>query len=326
MVSRRHARIVFEQGRFWVEDLGSANGVHFNEQRVQRHAMSHNDVVRCGSLYLRFYDDAAAGRSGMGAVPQFPPQAPGVPMSSYGSVPNQMQAAARAMGVPQGVPQAGDPMGTQRAMPAPARPVGWGPSSSPPPATSRGVVPGRPSVAPVLPQPLPPGPSPIPQVAPRPDISGPASQPRVARPEPASPKGNAPAGANEARIYELEQQLAAAEEKRKTAEAEAAAERQKTRDGDRSKRKVEQLQADLRRLRGGEKQDRIEELTAQAEKLEDENEELKHQVESLGRDLDTAKAAKRPKFGNEGQETLKGKVREAAQSLNDALSEVRINL
>jgi hypothetical protein len=67
MVSRHHARVVYVGGQFYVEDLGSSNGVFFQEQRVVRHALRHGDAVRCGSLWLRFVDSSHhRGESGYG--------------------------------------------------------------------------------------------------------------------------------------------------------------------------------------------------------------------------------------------------------------------
>src|SRR5678816_1997774 len=57
MVSRKHSMIRMEQGRFYVEDLGSSNGTHVNDVRVTKHLLTHNDVVRCGSLWLRYVED-----------------------------------------------------------------------------------------------------------------------------------------------------------------------------------------------------------------------------------------------------------------------------
>ncbi|HEU5056942.1 MAG TPA: FHA domain-containing protein [Kofleriaceae bacterium] len=59
MVSRHHARIFYLNGQYYVEDMGSSNGVFFQEQRVARHGMRHGDAVRCGSLWLRFVDAPA---------------------------------------------------------------------------------------------------------------------------------------------------------------------------------------------------------------------------------------------------------------------------
>jgi hypothetical protein len=80
MVSRHHSRIFWGGGGYVLEDLSSANGVYFQEQRVQSHLFKHGDAVRCGSLWLRFVDTAPAGQQpgtppvmmqhpGMGAVP-----------------------------------------------------------------------------------------------------------------------------------------------------------------------------------------------------------------------------------------------------------------
>src|SRR6478672_4093766 len=66
MVSRHHSRIFWGGGGYVLEDLSSANGVYFQEQRVQSHLFKHGDAVRCGSLWLRFVDQQQAG----GAAPQ----------------------------------------------------------------------------------------------------------------------------------------------------------------------------------------------------------------------------------------------------------------
>ncbi|HEY1813125.1 MAG TPA: FHA domain-containing protein [Kofleriaceae bacterium] len=75
MVSRRHAQFRMENGRFVVEDLGSANGTHLNSTRIQKQAIGHADVIQCGSLVIRFSDEGGvnvvsqqgqAGMAGMG--------------------------------------------------------------------------------------------------------------------------------------------------------------------------------------------------------------------------------------------------------------------
>ncbi len=111
MVSRHHSRIYWGGGGYVLEDLSSANGVYFQEQRVQNHMFKHGDAVRCGSLWLRFVDTnqiAAAGGSvspppagdhlmmqhpGMGAVPTSGPTGhvamqggnPALPIPSHGN-------------------------------------------------------------------------------------------------------------------------------------------------------------------------------------------------------------------------------------------------
>ncbi len=69
MVSRHHARIFWGGGGYVLEDLSSANGVYFQEQRVQSHLFKHGDAVRCGSLWLRFVDPAQLGQSSSGTPP-----------------------------------------------------------------------------------------------------------------------------------------------------------------------------------------------------------------------------------------------------------------
>jgi pSer/pThr/pTyr-binding forkhead associated (FHA) protein len=63
MVSRKNCRIWLQSGHWQVEDLGSSNGTFVNEARVQRQVLRHADVVRCGTLQVRFIevDDGASG-------------------------------------------------------------------------------------------------------------------------------------------------------------------------------------------------------------------------------------------------------------------------
>lgn len=71
MVSRHHSRVFWGGGGYVLEDLSSANGVYFQEQRVQSHLFKHGDAVRCGSLWLRFVD--------LGGAPVAAPPGPGGP-------------------------------------------------------------------------------------------------------------------------------------------------------------------------------------------------------------------------------------------------------
>ena len=79
MVSRHHARMYWGGGGYVLEDLGSANGVFYQEQRVKSHLFKHGDAVRCGSLWLRFVDEqevADRGSSnGGGGSPALSPAA-----------------------------------------------------------------------------------------------------------------------------------------------------------------------------------------------------------------------------------------------------------
>jgi hypothetical protein len=102
MVSRHHARI-FWGGGYVLEDLSSANGVYFQEQRVQTHLFKHGDAVRCGSLWLRFVDTNALNAGGGPAQPMIP-QHPGAgagtpsgPTNHHPSVPSAQQPAVSPM-------------------------------------------------------------------------------------------------------------------------------------------------------------------------------------------------------------------------------------
>ncbi len=64
MVSRRNYRLWLESGAWFVEDLGSSNGTFVNDQRVQKQQLRHADIVRCGTLQVRFViiDDKPSSR------------------------------------------------------------------------------------------------------------------------------------------------------------------------------------------------------------------------------------------------------------------------
>lgn len=113
MVSRNHARIFWHGGQCYVEDLGSANGVFYQEQRVTRHALKHGDAVRCGSLWLRFVDDR----------PQAAQPAP-APAA------NPVPAAAPVQAPPPAPAPAPVPVRDSSAIPAAAPPAASGPAAA----------------------------------------------------------------------------------------------------------------------------------------------------------------------------------------------------
>lgn len=73
-VSRRHARVIFDGSGYFVEDTGSANGVFVNNERVPRYQLRHGMTFRCGHLEARFESEAAAAPAApVAAVPPPPP-------------------------------------------------------------------------------------------------------------------------------------------------------------------------------------------------------------------------------------------------------------
>src|ERR1700760_850798 len=63
MVSRRHARIYWD-GNYWIEDLGSSNGVYVGNDKVQKAPFRPGDTVTCGSLVLRLMADTSPRMTG----------------------------------------------------------------------------------------------------------------------------------------------------------------------------------------------------------------------------------------------------------------------
>lgn len=60
-VSRRHARIVRESGRYYVEDWGSTNGTFVNGQRLTgRMRLNDGDRIALGDAVVMIFHDAAA--------------------------------------------------------------------------------------------------------------------------------------------------------------------------------------------------------------------------------------------------------------------------
>jgi pilus assembly protein CpaF len=221
-VSKRHARLLFRDGRFIVTDLKSTNGTYVNGRKIaQATIVREGDKIYIGDFVIRIELSAEAGAaapapdvpsdsppqeegSGRGAAPlpgaptagppplhpapqppAFPPQPPAL----------SGMAASSAMQPPAPIPPAPlPPQGSamQPAPPAPMQPADRAAAMGPPPLgrspsvreTAMGPGPGAPPiVAPAPIAPAPIAPAPI-APAPAPIAAAPAPPPRVAPPPP----------------------------------------------------------------------------------------------------------------------------------------------
>ena len=62
-ISRNHARIIFENGNWAVEDLGSANGIVVRDMRLEKAILSPGDIYSIGRTSFRFIGENASKQS-----------------------------------------------------------------------------------------------------------------------------------------------------------------------------------------------------------------------------------------------------------------------
>jgi hypothetical protein len=55
-VSRHHARVLRDEGGFWVEDLNSLNGTYVNRKRIEQHRLYDGDELQIGKFKLAFLE------------------------------------------------------------------------------------------------------------------------------------------------------------------------------------------------------------------------------------------------------------------------------
>jgi FHA domain-containing protein len=101
-VSRKHARLTFQGGKYVIEDLGSTNGTFVNGQRlVSPVVLKSGDVVSLGEQIVLMYEALAvdSGATVMSARKSVPRPAP-APMPAPISAPPQQQYYAAPPAAP----------------------------------------------------------------------------------------------------------------------------------------------------------------------------------------------------------------------------------
>jgi type III secretion system (T3SS) inner membrane Yop/YscD-like protein len=53
-LSRKHATIRFEGGEFQIADLDSSNGCFVNDEKIQKHDLIDNDIIKLGDIEFEF--------------------------------------------------------------------------------------------------------------------------------------------------------------------------------------------------------------------------------------------------------------------------------
>jgi predicted component of type VI protein secretion system len=100
-MSRRHARLQFQGGKYVIEDMGSTNGTHINGQRLSApHVLRPGDVVSFGEqIVLGFesadFDPGATLASAHSVRPRAAAVPPPAPAQAYAG---QMPASPMPMG------------------------------------------------------------------------------------------------------------------------------------------------------------------------------------------------------------------------------------
>lgn len=289
LVSRRHARIFFQNGAYLIEDLGSANGIYHGENRAQVHTLQNGDNIRAGNLWIRFTSDAPVFAS--------PPSGP--QMSPSGGTqllqinepfnPGSAAAAAPPMNTPSygsggfgaGPASFGGPPMAPMGMAGPA----MGSMGPPPPLPPMVPVPSAPSAPPMMGSP----PAAYPQPA-----MGSLGGPPPPVPGPPPPMGSSAVGAGG---LDADEAL-------------------------RLQRRLDQATSELRMIRGGgDKAIRMDELEDKISRLERDNMRLLEANQRLERGAAQGGGDVGPRIN-----VSLSRAEEVASGLNDVLSELRINV
>lgn len=82
-LSRRHCRILFEGGRYRVEDQGSTWGTFVNGGKIASHVLSHGDRIKIGNHVLVFTSEPPVPAAPVLLVEEDPEDAiPSAPMAA----------------------------------------------------------------------------------------------------------------------------------------------------------------------------------------------------------------------------------------------------
>jgi hypothetical protein len=274
MVSRRHARIYWD-GNYWIEDLGSSNGVYVGNDKVQKSPFRPGDTVTCGSLVLRLMPDTSPRTTGNMA-----------PMSTGSHAPQQIPARAPTPPVGSGVFAGAPPPMAPPPMAPPARPPVVTPIGTPSLAATVAPPPARGEV----------------QVGPNAVLRGAVAAP------------HATTGAQSSLGEELRL------ERQKRNDAERALD-DATKEAALLKRKLDQVQADLKRVRGGQ--------APIADETRDDGElqMLRGRVAELEVQLRRARSSDAGvQMATAARPTADPAAADAAIALGDSLAELRASL
>lgn len=315
LVSRRHARIYFQNGSHIIEDLQSANGMYLGDAKLGSHVFQSGDNVRCGNLWMRYSNDGVPAFASPAGGPQMSPGGgtqilqvnepfiPGRGVEPGGQMPSPPAGPSFGARAPSISPinPLSPPFGSMSPPPMPPMPsfgggMGGGMGGPPPPALgpppisgsiggslggsmggSMGGSIGGPSIGGGMGGPPPPMPGPPPPMPSGRTSSG----------------GGAPSSIVDAAEVQ------------------------------RMQRRIDQLSSELRMLRGGgDKALRMEELEERASRMEKQYAEIEGRYQDLEKLTQQTGADYNPNRAN----LQLSRAEEVVSGLNDVLSELRINL
>lgn len=313
LVSRRHARIYFQNGSHIIEDLQSANGMYLGDAKLGSHVFQSGDNVRCGNLWMRYTNDGAPAFVNPGGGPQMSagggtqilqvnePFIPGRGVEPGGQMPSPSPGPSFGARAPSISPinPLSPPFGSMSPPPMPPMPsfgggMGGGMGGPPPPVLGPSSISGSiggsiggggsmsgsiggPSIGGGMGGPPPPMPG----------------------PPPAMPSGRTSSGGGApSSVVDAAEIL-------------------------RMQRRIDQLSSELRMLRGGgDKSLRMEELEERASRMEKQYNELEGRYQDLEKLTQQTGADYNPNRAN----LQLSRAEEVVSGLNDVLSELRINL